>query len=151
MTKYILTFLLFLSAVLPTRAQELFVFSDNSIPPGVEESYTKGIRYLLMSQHADGSWSTQQKAGVTGLALPRHRRRPIGRERLEEVPLAHERRRRPRSRCFWRAGAITRRVSCEQFGLRREPAVAGTARLRQLHLPLRLSDSPCQVLVQARA
>jgi hypothetical protein len=118
----------------------------------------------------------------------------VGRERLEEVPLAHERRRRPRSRRFSRAAAINlkftgliqnlgqllegslyrdfqsswwvdmrilgqpcefyliaRRVSCTELWLRREPAVAGTARLCQLHLPLRLRDAPCQVLVQARA
>ena len=47
-----LTVLLLIPMAGRLQAQELFIFSEDSIPPGVEEAYTKGIRYLLLSQHA---------------------------------------------------------------------------------------------------
>ena len=52
-------------------AQSLLVVGKDPIPAEVETSYLKGLKYLVTSQKADGSWGDQygQEPGVVGLAV----------------------------------------------------------------------------------
>jgi hypothetical protein len=54
-----------------THAQNLLVVGRDPIPPEVETSYLKGLKYLVVSQKSDGTWGDQygQEPGVVGLAV----------------------------------------------------------------------------------
>jgi hypothetical protein len=68
-TLIIITLILGLFTRQGLRAQELFVFEDDSIPVEVENAYRSGMNFLAQNQRADGSWGTSQQAGITGLAI----------------------------------------------------------------------------------
>jgi hypothetical protein len=58
------------AAGVPTRAQGPLVKYGDPVPRDVREIYDAGIRYLLKTQAADGSWKDGQAgSGVTGMAM----------------------------------------------------------------------------------
>ena len=58
------------AAGVPTRAEGPLVKYGDPVPRDVREIYDAGIRYLLKTQAADGSWKDGQAgAGVTGMAM----------------------------------------------------------------------------------
>jgi hypothetical protein len=58
------------AAGVPSRAEGPLVKYGDPVPRDVREIYDAGIRYLLKTQDADGSWKDGQAgAGVTGMAM----------------------------------------------------------------------------------
>ena len=69
--KILLMFLVLAMPVAALHAQTLFSQNEDVIPPELDHVYTKAMQYLVKTQQADGTWSSQYggEPGVVGLCI----------------------------------------------------------------------------------
>ena len=66
-----LVLLALLLTTAPAKAQRMFEFHGDPIPPEVESTYQRGLEFLMQSQQSNGSFTGQNGAelGVVGMAV----------------------------------------------------------------------------------